>query len=76
MHMPKDSKNQKKKRTWHKADNIETGIKPEVFLLRYLDSHEEPVKNKGPFYSKETADTELRKYLQDGICSWLVSYNE
>jgi len=71
--MSKDTlKNKKRPRTWHSTDSTE-GQK--VFLLRYLEGHSAPVKNKGPFRSQEDANEELRKCLKNGICSWLVSYD-
>tara|TARA_R100000008_G_scaffold12757_1_gene6361 strand:- start:9814 stop:10029 length:216 start_codon:yes stop_codon:yes gene_type:complete len=49
-----------------------------TFLLKWLDDSEGAPTTKiiGPFSKEDDAKDVLEKYLKDGICSWLVSYND
>lgn len=47
-----------------------------AYLLRYHDEESSSIQNEGPFSSKKDALIVLNTYLKDGICSWIVAYNE
>jgi len=46
-----------------------------TFLLRFHDEGSNSIQNAGSFNEEEKAIEELNKYLKEGICSWIVSYN-
>jgi hypothetical protein len=47
-----------------------------AYLLRYHDEESSSIQNEGPFSSEKDALRVLSTYLKDGICSWIVAYNE
>ena len=49
---------------------------PKMFLVRYHDKENNVIENMGPYEHPEEADKALKSYLRQGICSWLVSYND
>jgi len=53
-----------------------TTSKYRMFLVRYHDDESNVVQHEGPYPKEEDAIKVLNSYLRQGICSWLVSYNE
>tara|TARA_R100000008_G_C3549481_1_gene149522 strand:+ start:441 stop:671 length:231 start_codon:yes stop_codon:yes gene_type:complete len=58
------------------ADESQASNKFKIFLLRYHDDETNSVLNEGPYSNEEEAMYVLNNYLKQGICSWVVTYNE
>jgi len=63
-------------RTYHQPFKNDLGGKYKMFLVRWCDSEGKVIKMDGPFQDEEKALATVNSYLKDGICSWLVSYND
>ena len=66
-----------KKRNYYgsqKGQSTKNNLK--VFLLRYEDLEDKLIKSEGPFADEGNAKEKLNSLLKEGICSWLVTYNE
>ena len=69
----------KRKRKYYQTTSGDTGAttsKYKMFLVRYHDDESNAVQHEGPYPEEEDAIKVLNSYLRQGICSWLVSYNE
>jgi hypothetical protein len=47
-----------------------------MFLVRYHDLDENSFLCDGPYGNVEEAVETVNEYLRQGICSWMVSYND
>tara|TARA_R110002110_G_scaffold204428_3_gene415765 strand:+ start:1499 stop:1723 length:225 start_codon:yes stop_codon:yes gene_type:complete len=68
----------KRKRKYFKpleANSLST-VGNKIFLVRFQDIDTGAIQSQGPFSKEERAIETLKSYLKDGVCSWLVTYNE
>mgnify|MGYP005814653809 FL=1 len=47
-----------------------------VFLVYVYDTKDEILVSDGPFREYRLAENIMRTKLSEGICSWVVTYNE
>ena len=47
-----------------------------IFLVYVYDTDNNALVSDGPFCTYEMADKFMRIRLSEGICSWVVTYNE
>ena len=67
---------QKKTRNYYKSYNKEEGSTlAKVFLVRHCISDKE-VAHDGPYGDEKGATEILNSYLREGVCAWIVSYND
>ena len=72
----KTTTSQKKTRNYYKSYDEEGGSTlAKVFLVRHCISDEE-VAHEGPYGDEKGATEILNTYLRDGVCAWIVSYND
>ena len=64
-----------KKRKYYSSRD-EHSTEKRVYLLRYQDVENKAIKSEGPFSNEDSANDRLSSLLREGICSWLVTYNE
>ena len=68
----------KKRKYFHSSGNGSDTVssKYKMFLVRYHDEGSNKIENDGPHAKEDEAIAILNGYLKQGICSWLVSYND
>jgi len=47
-----------------------------LYIVYKYDISEEEMVSEGPFVKKNEAYTIMTGFLQDGLCSWVVVYND
>ena len=65
-----------KKRNYYKPFVDGSSGRYKMFLVRYHDSKENSYLCDGPFKEQEEALETVSEYLRNGICSWMVTYND
>ena len=65
-----------KKKKYFKSDGSGMSTPTRGFLLKWYDGTASVIKYDGPFLNKEDADELLRAYLKNGVCSWVVEYDD
>lgn len=65
-----------KKKKYFKSNGEGVSAPACGFLLKWYDGVNCVVKCDGPFSNKKDADELLRTYLKNGVCSWLVEYDD
>ena len=57
---------------------ISDHYKNKVFLVYYCNHNKHIIKRKsdGPFKEQKDAYLIMKEYLANGVCAWIVSYNE
>ena len=53
----------------------EFGDKP-VFLVFKKERDQTTLVSEGPFFDIDEARCTMKKLLSEGVCSWMVTYNE
>ena len=72
-----DNSNKRKRKYFKPLEERSLPIsEKKIFLVRFQDMTTGVIQSKGPFSKEENAIEALKSYLKDGICSWLVTYNE
>jgi hypothetical protein len=66
-----------KKRNFYNKDRLKhpNKITP-IYVLKCIDPKNNEIINLGPYANKQQALAEQNAKLLNGICSWLVVYNE
>jgi len=66
-----------KKRKYYKTNNDGIALNQnKEFLLKWISHKDGSVMQEGPYSNEKDANDLLSKYLKNGICSWLVTYND
>ena len=47
-----------------------------VFMIKWFDQKDSAVKYEGPFSNEEDAMETLNKFLKQGLCSWIIRYDD
>tara|TARA_Y100000592_G_scaffold12164_1_gene17091 strand:- start:1865 stop:2068 length:204 start_codon:yes stop_codon:yes gene_type:complete len=64
-----------KKRKYYKFDGtVSKASDNNTVLVKWFEDN--TIKISNPFKNKEHAKKECLSYLQKGICSWMVNYDE
>ena len=53
--------------------DVESGT---LFLVYVYDTNDNVLVSDGPYYNFSDAYKTMRGNLSDGLCSWVVTYNE
>lgn len=48
----------------------------ERIILVFKTDNNDIIKSEGPYTNIEEAQTTMNNFLLQGICSWMVTYNE
>ena len=65
-----------KKKKYFKSNEKGVSTPTRGFLLKWYDGTNRVVKYDGPFSNKKDADELLRTYLKNGVCSWIIEYDD
>ena len=64
---------QRRKRQFISPRDIKSGT---LFLVYVYDTNDNVLVSDGPYYNFSDAYKTMRGNLSDGLCSWVVTYNE
>jgi hypothetical protein len=71
MAVQKSSQRRKRQFISHRDVNSRT-----LFLVYVYDTNDNVLVSDGPYYNFSDAYKTMRGNLSDGLCSWVVTYNE
>ena len=47
-----------------------------VFMIKWFDNNDSVIKYEGPFSNEEDAIHKLNEFLKQGLCSWIIRYDD
>jgi hypothetical protein len=47
-----------------------------VFLIKWFDQKDSAIKYEGPFLNEKDAVDVLNQFLKQGLCGWIIRYND
>lgn len=65
-----------KKKKYYKSDGNGVSTPTRGFLLKWYDGASCAIKYDGPFFNEKDASDLLLTYLKNGVCSWIVEYDD
>ena len=66
-----------KNRKYYKInDKGVSSSEKKAFLLKWISDKTGDVMQGGPYSNEKDATDLLSKHLKNGVCSWLVTYND
>ena len=65
-----------KKRNYYKSSDGTSSSRYKMFLVRYYDLEQSSYACDGPYGDQKQALDIVHEYLKNGVCSWMVTYNE
>ena len=65
-----------KKKKYFRDNGSGLSTHQKSFLLKWYDSKRDAVNFDGPFTNEKDANDILRSYLKNGVCCWIVFYDE